>query len=26
MVIDQTFEGSAWLGGRKGQTREAFNL
>jgi len=26
MVVDQTFEGGAWLGGRKGQTWEAFNL
>jgi len=26
MVIDQTFEGGAWLGGRTGQTWEAFNF
>jgi len=26
MVIDQTFEGGAWLGGRKSQTLEAFNF
>jgi len=26
MVVDQSFEGGAWLGGRKGQTREAFNF
>jgi len=25
MVIDQAFEGGAWLGGIKGQTWEAFN-
>jgi len=26
MVIDQTFEGGAWLDGKKGQTWEAFNF
>jgi len=26
MVVDQTFEGGPWLGGRKGQTWEAFNF
>jgi len=26
MVVDQTFEGGAWLGGKKGQTWEAFNF
>jgi len=26
MVVDQAFEGGAWLGGRKGQTWEAFNF
>jgi hypothetical protein len=26
MVVDETFEGGAWLGGRKGQTWEAFNF
>jgi len=26
MVVDQTFERGAWLGGRKGQTWEAFNF
>jgi len=26
MFVDQAFEGGAWLGGRKGQTWEAFKL
>jgi len=26
MVVDQTFEGGAWLDGKKGQTWETFNL
>jgi len=26
MVIDQAFEGSAWLDGKKSQTWEAFNF
>jgi len=26
MVVDQAFEGGAWLGGKKGQTWEAFNF
>jgi len=26
MVVDQAFEGGAWLGGEKNQTWEAFNF
>ncbi len=26
MVVDQTFEGGGWLGGKKGRTQEAFNF
>jgi len=26
MVVDQKFEGGAWLGGKKNQTWEAFNF